>query len=81
MPTLGRNRDGREETDRGKPSERQITGLDKLHFNCDHESHLDVQLVFSPFTTAAIEMLSLNGKMMVFQNISVLKTPEVGKKK
>lgn len=55
-PTLGLNRDNREETDRGKPLERQITGLDKLHFNCDHESCLDVPLVFSPLTTAAIEL-------------------------
>lgn len=26
--------------------EPQITGLDKLHFNCDHESRLDVELFF-----------------------------------
>lgn len=43
-PTLGRNRDGGEDTDRGKALERQITGLDKLHFNCDHGSRLDVPL-------------------------------------
>ncbi len=63
----------REETDRGKPLERQITGLDKLHFNCDHESPLDVRLVFSPLTTAAIELRSLDDKMVVFQNNNVLK--------
>lgn len=58
----------REETDRGKPLERQITGLDKLHFNCDHESRLDVRLVFSQLTTAAIELWSTDDKMVVFQN-------------
>lgn len=63
----------REETDRGKPLERQITGLDKLHFNCDHESRLDVQLVFSLLTTAAVEHWSLEDKMVVFQNNNVLK--------
>lgn len=45
-PTLACNRDSGEETDRGKPLERQITGLDKLHFCCDHESYFDVPLVF-----------------------------------
>lgn len=63
----------REETDRGKPLERLITGLDKLHFNCDHESRLDARLVFSPLTTAAIELRSLDDKMVVFQNNNVLK--------
>lgn len=63
----------REETDRGKPLERQITGLDKLHFSCDHESRLDVRLVFSLLTTAAVEHWSLEDKMVVFQNNNVLK--------
>lgn len=36
------------EADMGKLSECQITGLDKLHFNCDRESCLDGWLVFSP---------------------------------
>lgn len=52
-PTLACDRDSREETERGKPLERQITGLDKLHFDCDHESCLDVPLVFAQLTTAA----------------------------
>lgn len=46
MPALACNRGPGEETDRGKPLERQITGLDKLHFCCDHESCFDVSFVF-----------------------------------
>lgn len=53
--TRPQQRQQREKADRGKPLERQITGLDKLHFNCDHESCLDVPLVFSLCTTAAKE--------------------------
>lgn len=69
MPTLGCNRERKQIEE-----SRQITGLDELHFSCDHEFHLDVQLVFfCLFTTAAIDMLIFNDKMMVFQNISVLK--------
>lgn len=58
-PTLACNRDSREEADRGKPLERQITGLDKLHFDCDHESCLDVPLVFAQLTAAAIALQRL----------------------
>lgn len=50
---------GCREREKGKPTERQITGLDKLHFDCDHESRLVVCLVFSSLTTAAREPWSL----------------------
>lgn len=73
-PTPACNRDSREETDRGKPLERQITGLDKLHFDCDHESCLDAPLVFAQLTTAALALQSLKGKMAVFQNNNVSKS-------
>lgn len=53
-PTLACNREPGEETDRGKPLERQITGLDKLHFCCCNESYFDVPFVFGFFLTTIV---------------------------
>lgn len=36
-----------EDPERRTPSERQITGLDKLHSDCDHQSRLDVGFFFN----------------------------------